>query len=561
MLCCFWRGAYLALAFSTLGGAIVDSFLGDTLVRQNQVQNVLEHESVRGEPLCQHSTVGPIETTLCDYETIESVNGELYNTLSELVRTPFFKYFQVDLYRECPYWQENGFCMNRECGITTVDESEIPERWRAAALSKIELPPLEERVPLPGCYYRDSDFCFLDDMTEGEYVDLTLVPERYTGYSGPSAHRVWKSIYEENCFGLSELNLLTGRSPAQITLPDTLTDVLREPIEGEDADGECLEKRVYYKIISGLHASISTHICMEYLNQTTGEMGPNLECFVTRVASHPERLQYIYFNTVLLLRAVSRIGPYLRDYDYCSLATSTPHDHILAKDQEEVKTHATLSKVIDIAEHVGRFDERVLFRGENANILKEEFKAHFRNVSRIMDCVGCDKCRLWGKVQTTGLATALKILFEMDETALDPHKNQNLLQRSEVVALINTLHRFSESLQFVESFRDMWKETGESDAKHLIREAEKAVIGNPRKFSSHESASHTQESTPTKPARSHPLAGSPSPTPYPVFLSTIQSHLRQLIRRCKRSTLSCFGIFSQVWQHLHNVMFPLRTEL
>ena len=51
-------------------------------------------------------------------------------------------------------------------------------------------------------------------------------------------------------------------------------------------------------------------------------------------------------------------------------------------------------------------------------VLKEEFKTHFRNVTRIMDCVGCDKCRLWGKVQTTGIATALKILFELDEKAL-----------------------------------------------------------------------------------------------------------------------------------------------
>jgi hypothetical protein len=83
---------------------------------------------------------GPIETTLCDYETIESVNKDLYYNLNELVKTPFFKYFQVrgsrypsqlrlttacaqvDLYRECPFWEENGSCMNRECGITTVDE-------------------------------------------------------------------------------------------------------------------------------------------------------------------------------------------------------------------------------------------------------------------------------------------------------------------------------------------------------------------------------------------------------------------------------------------------------
>ena len=52
-------------------------------------------------------------------------------------------------------------------------------------------------------------------------------------------------------------------------------------------------------------------------------------------------------------------------------------------------------------------------------LLKEEFKQHFRNVTRIMDCVGCDKCRLWGKVQTSGVGTALKILFELDESALE----------------------------------------------------------------------------------------------------------------------------------------------
>jgi ERO1-like protein alpha len=31
-----------------------------------------------------------------------------------------------------------------------------------------------------------------------------------------------------------------------------------------------------------------------------------------------------------------------------------------------------------------------------------------------MDCVGCEKCRLWGKLQVLGLGTALKILFSDD---------------------------------------------------------------------------------------------------------------------------------------------------
>lgn len=32
---------------------------------------------------------------MCDYETVESVNEKLFNNLSELVKMPFFKYFQV----------------------------------------------------------------------------------------------------------------------------------------------------------------------------------------------------------------------------------------------------------------------------------------------------------------------------------------------------------------------------------------------------------------------------------------------------------------------------------
>lgn len=140
-------------------------------------------------------------------------------------------------------------------------------------------------------------------------------------------------------------------------------------------------------------------------------------------------MQYVYFNTVLLLRAVSRVGPFLSAYNLDS--------------EHEPKTNAILNDVLKIAKSVGAFDEKALFAGSDAKvriiprgllrdytrnsltlrptleqILKAEFKDRFRNVSRIMDCVGCDKCRLWGKVQVTGLATAMKILFEMDDKAL-----------------------------------------------------------------------------------------------------------------------------------------------
>jgi hypothetical protein len=240
---------------------------------------------------------------------------------------------------------------------------------------------------------------------------------------------------------------------------------------------------------------------------------------VTKIASHPERLQYIYFNTVLLLRAVARLGPYLSAYDYC--ASGTHEDHQV--------TYNRLEKVLDIAKFAGKFDETSLFKGENANVLKEEFKQHFRNVSRIMDCVGCDKCRLWGKIQTTGLGTAMKVLFELDEKNLDPQLNANLLQRSEVVALINTLHRFSESLHAVEVFRRLWRESNTEELEKLIREAEKAV--------------NTPLSRPSQTTSAGAL-------PTSNFVEALQQRARLWVRACRESAIECASVVKEALQHL-----------
>jgi len=48
-----------------------------------------------------------------------------------------------------------------------------------------------------------TEFCSVwEDEADPEvqYVDLLLNPERYTGYVGESAHRIWNTIYKENCF-------------------------------------------------------------------------------------------------------------------------------------------------------------------------------------------------------------------------------------------------------------------------------------------------------------------------------------------------------------------------
>ncbi|KAF9265902.1 endoplasmic oxidoreductin [Marasmius fiardii PR-910] len=466
---------------------LADSLLGhrNILREEMSTKGAFQEETINTLPVvdvkqCQNlKPTGPIEATLCDYETVDSVKDELYENLQGLVKTPFFRYVQMDMYRGCPFWEESAMCTEPTCSLDNVDEREIPDKWKMKALSKVD--HITNYDKLAGCYYRDSDFCYLEDPKVGDYFDLSQIPERYTGYAGEGARHIWRSIYQENCFAPSSL---------------------QSPLNPMNEVQTCLEERVYYKVISGLHASISTHICLDYLNHTTGEWTPNVNCYVSRVASYPERLEYIYFNTVLLLRAVARLGPHFFLYDY-------------AEGADTAAVTLRLNNVLGIAHEAGKFDEKTLFDGINAQALKEEFKHHFRNVTRIMDCIDCDQCRLWGKVQTMGIATALKVLFELDETSLSRSPDSNPLQRSEIVALFNTLHRFSESLHAVDVFRRIATQNDES--------SESAETEATFKYQG------SKEDLPNTTAEAS------------------RRRVEGLIQFCKETTAECIGAASGIW--------------
>ena len=48
-----------------------------------------------------------------------------------------------------------------------------------------------------------NEFCTLDPLESSEtcdFIDLLQNEEKFTGYAGPSANRVWTKIYNELCF-------------------------------------------------------------------------------------------------------------------------------------------------------------------------------------------------------------------------------------------------------------------------------------------------------------------------------------------------------------------------
>ena len=374
--------------------------------------------------------------------------------------------------------------------------------WRAKELGKLEGPwakhpgrqeqKMHPTKPLRGelgedvgesCVFEaddecdERDYCVPEDQgsSKGDYVSLIQNPERFTGYGGEGAKQVWDAIYRENCFQKSSfphsanLGLSMNQNPAaqdfkhvmnaagrQAQLQAVRQDNPNMPFvasTGYEVDDECLEKRVFYRVMSGMHTSISTHLCWDFLNQTTGEWQPNLACYKSRLHGHPERISNLYFNYALLTRAVAKLGPDLRGPEY-TFCTGDPSEDMAtrAKVYEVTKKAASIPQI---------FDESLMFVNGEGPSLKEDFRNRFRNVSRLMDCVGCDKCRLWGKIQTSGYGTALKVLFELDNNSNDIP----VLKRTELVALFNTYLRLSESMRAITEFRKMVAaEAGEKPA-------------------------------------------------------------------------------------------------
>ena len=161
----------------------------------------------------------------------------------------------------------DGDCGHVGDQVVTMVDSHVMDSW-AMATSSASPMFFEESQPQP-----------TDKEDTAVVVDLRLNPERYTGYTGQSAEKVWSAIHEDNCFQQDD----THDDAGYCTLPT--------------------EQRVYNRIISGLHSSISLHIAHSYCL----EMDPNK--IAERVLSHKDRLENLYVVFAVMLRAVQKAGP------------------------------------------------------------------------------------------------------------------------------------------------------------------------------------------------------------------------------------------------------------
>uniref|UniRef100_A0A8C7RVM0 ERO1-like protein alpha n=1 Tax=Oncorhynchus mykiss TaxID=8022 RepID=A0A8C7RVM0_ONCMY len=429
---------------------------------------------------CFCQVTGSLDDCACDVETIDAFNNErLFPKLQKLLESDYFRFYKVNLNKPCPFWTDNGLCGQNNCAVIPCPPNEVPEGIKtnghhnkysaeannqecekAETLGAVDSSLSKEtRQALLEWNKHDDEaerFCVIDDeeSPDSQYVDLLLNPERFTGYKGPEAWQIWNSIYEENCFKpytvKRPLNPMASYSGnAGKTFYSWL-------------DGQCVEKRAFFRLVSGLHSSINIHLSARYLlddNWFQKKWGHNVSEFQQRFDAQltngegPKRLRNLYFLYLIELRALAKVLPLLQRPSF-QLYTGQP-----TQDRQHKRV---LLELLQVAKSFPlHFDETSLFAGnkEEAANLKEDFRLTFRNISRIMDCVGCFKCRLWGKLQTQGLGTALKILFsERQIEALPKSSSARLtfqLSRQEIVSLLNAFGRISTSIRELENFRSL----------------------------------------------------------------------------------------------------------
>lgn len=390
---------------------------------------------------------GHVEDTCVSVETVNEQHADMNRVLNKLVEQPFFRIFKVNLQRACKFFPDDGQCGQESCAV-----HEVPAPWLYESEQCVAVQPRrpEQRACQAMSRANDVDFTLLTRGFRGfnifesevadslppsaagdastlqsgrfggpswadlaaqepmQYVNLQQNPERYTGYTGYTATRVWDAIYRENCFH------------------DNGSAVL-----------QCFEERVFYRLMSGLHASINTQLSRKFYPADQ----PNLLLWQHKVGLHQDRLENLYFTFVAVTRAVALSIPHLMDFNYAHDDPST--------DTTAGRIMAQLASTGLISSGAPCFNESALFRtvpGEDpasATARKREFVNHFRNTSLILDCVVCEKCKLWGKLQVLGVGTALKILLSEAEGV--PYD----LERNEIVALFNTLTKLSSSIETI----------------------------------------------------------------------------------------------------------------
>merc|ERR1712176_30751 len=151
-----------------------------------------------------------------------------------------------------------------------------------------------------------------------------------------------------------------------------------------------------------------------------------------------------------------------------AIAAAVPTKDPFLEDSLQYWKESLLPELLALPEKApATFDESTLLNLDGGEMelkrKRAELQRRFRELQSIMQCVGCDRCKLWGTLQTLGIGTALRVLFRDEDEEVELN-----LSRQEAVALVHTLERFSSSLVFAHELGKKEWCNNPSSFSHLV---------------------------------------------------------------------------------------------
>mmetsp|Transcript_23859 Transcript_23859/g.35469 ORF Transcript_23859/g.35469 Transcript_23859/m.35469 type:complete len:552 (+) Transcript_23859:258-1913(+) len=368
-------------------------------------------------------------------DIIQKHNPSLHSSLTNLRNIPYFRYYSCDMLASCEYMPQELFeCYSQTCEIYPVDEFD---------------PDTDEEIVPPTIRYLDvSEFEFdIDgwarwDMPSDDYYDIVEFGEEFTNYDGAE---VWKFIHSKIAF--------------------------------EMEDDEVLEKswkKDFNTIVSGMHSMISAHIVegiQEKIDENDGDTSffdeydggckwtdPKEE-YVRRLSVNgetPDAIQNMYCTFMLLLSAVQSSREYIMDASInfgcdendieCDASVRAALEDVLSSPLlQNMNDDSNIYSSINVASS-NLHDHAV--RDEQSKHNLWEARMRSRELLRIMNCVQCNKCRLHGKIAAMGISTALQLLLGKSGMGIENQKEFQKIHRVELAALVTTLAKFSNAIEF-----------------------------------------------------------------------------------------------------------------
>ena len=345
-------------------------------------------------------------------------NQNLCDSLQKLRETLFFRIFKINLEPECSIFHQEMICRDTACQICECSNNEVPRIWKQpSGIDENIVTQMDDPfTKLVEKYNFDSKQWLLKediDPKDGTYINLLKNPEGYTGYKG--AH-IWKAIFKENCFS-------------------------------ENYQSLCVEDKIFSNIFTGWLAVTNFEIGCNFRNRNTKEKYINITYVADKFLYQKDKIDNLFFLYSLILKAANKAVPFLIGYDYTS--GNETEDKLTSKIIKEIFRHEL--KNFDEIEEAFK-DLYVEFENYIYSNMISELMIRFRNISSIIDCVTCSKCRMHAKLEVFGIATMLKIMFSKSSEDL-----KQSMSRNELVSFINLFAKLSKSVNNVQTVNTMIK--------------------------------------------------------------------------------------------------------